>query len=154
MIQSIKQIFNISTAIELIEARDQFESELNAKLEPLVLMLQQNLLSKDITSMEKHMCDVEAWRVRLVDYLTLAGGFTDHAKDSTFLASKTSFSNDNETPKKVTDIERDAYRRKLSGGFVAIQGRLEGLINCVDSRVNLAKKMLGIEVDAPKKKGL
>jgi len=32
-------------------------------------------------------------------------------------------------------------------GFSALQSYLEGLIDCIDSRVNLAKKVLGIEVD-------
>jgi hypothetical protein len=147
--QRIRDIFNINTVEELNAARDQFEQEINTKVEPLVAKLNQNVLSSDVASIEQHMAYVESWRARLVQYHSLASAFTDHAKDSTFLAAKT---NGEENAKRIPEIERDAFRRKLSGGFSALQGYLEGLIDSIDSRVNLAKKVLGIEVDAPRHK--
>lgn len=148
--QSIKEIFNINTVEALNAARDQFESELDAKLNPLIEKLQSNVLSTDVTSIETHMAFVESWRARCVRYHALASAFTDHAKDSTFLAAKTN--GDADKPVKVSEIERDAHRRKLAGGFAALQTYLEGLIDSIDSRVNLSKKVLGIEVDAPRNK--
>jgi hypothetical protein len=147
----ISEIFKIDTVEALNAARDHFEEGLDTKTEPLVDALNQNILSSDVASLEQHMAFVESWRARLVRYHSFAVAFTDHAKDSTFLAAK---SNGEEKVKPFTEIERDAFRRKLSGGFSAIAGRLEGYIDCVDSRVNLAKKLLGIEVEAPHKKGI
>lgn len=147
--QSIKEIFTINSVEELTAARDQFEGEINEKITPLVAALEKNILSSDVASLETHMAYVESWRARLVRFHSFASAFTDHAKDSTFLSSKTT---DGTESKRVPEIERDAYRRKLSGGFSAMQTYLEGLIDCVDSRVNLAKKVLGIEIDAPRKK--
>lgn len=146
--QSIREIFKINTVEELNAARDQFEQEINTKIQPLVDKLNQNILSSDVVSIEQHMAYVESWRARLVRYHALASAFTDHAKDSTFLAAKSS----DENAKRIPEIERDAFRRKLSGGFAALQDYLEGLIDSIDSRVNLSKKVLGIEVDAGVKK--
>jgi hypothetical protein len=146
--QSIKNIFKITTVDELNAAREQFEQELDIKLQPLVIKLDQNILSQDVSSIEQHMAFVESWRATLVQYYSLASAFTDHAKDSTFLPAKT----DGEGTKRTPEIERDAFRRKLSGGFTALQLRLEGYIDCIDSRVNLSKKVLGIEVEAPHKR--
>lgn len=148
--QSIKEIFNITTVEALNAARDQFEGELTIKLKPLTEKLESNILSSDVPSIEQHMAFVEAWRSRLVRYHAMASAFTDHAKDSTFLGSKVITSD--EKTVKVPEIERDAIRRKLSGGFSALQGYLEGLIDSVDSRVNLSKKVLGIEADAPRQR--
>lgn len=146
--QSIREIFKIDSVESLNAARDQFETEIEIKLQPLVDKLEQNILSSDVVSIEQHMAYVESWRARLVRYHALASGFTDHAKDSTFLTAKLA----DETSKRVPEIERDAYRRKLSGGFSALQSYIEGMIDSVDSRVNLCKKVLGIEVDAGVKK--
>jgi len=148
--QSIKEIFKINSVEELTAARDQFEGEINEKVAPLVAALEKNILSSDVASLETHMAYVESWRARLVRFHSFASAFTDHAKDSTFLSSK--LTDGTGEAKRIPEIERDAYRRKLSGGFAALQSYLEGLIDCVDSRVNLAKKVLGIEVDAPRKK--
>lgn len=150
--QSIREIFKITTVEELNAARDQFESELDIKTAALVDKLDQNVLSSDVSSIEQHMAYVESWRARLVRYHSFASAFTDHAKDSTFLASKTT--NGDAEGKRIPEIERDAFRRKLAGGFSALQSLLEGLIDCIDSRVNLCKKVLGIEIDAPRKKSV
>lgn len=149
----IKEIFKINTPDELTAARDQFEVEIDTKIASLVVALEQNILSSDVVSIERHMAYVESWRARLVRYHSFASAFADHAKDSTFLAAK-STSSDGEKEKRTPEIERDAYRRKLAGGFTAMQSYLEGLIDCVDSRVNLSKKVLGIEIDAPRKKAV
>jgi len=150
--QSIREIFKITTVEELTAARDQFEQELESRIQPLVDKLDQNVLSSDVASIEQHMAYVESWRARLVRYHSFASAFTDHAKDSTFLAAKTT--NGDLEVKRIPEIERDAFRRKLSGGFSALQSHLEGLIDCIDSRVNLCKKVLGIEIDAPRKKSV
>ena len=139
----ISEIFTIDTPEALMAARNHFEEKLHETLTPLVKELESNILSTDVASIEAHMALVESWRSRLVKYHAFASAFCDHAKDSTFLQDKTT---DGDKPVKITEIERDAYRRKLSSGFAALQTLLEGYIDSVDSRVNLAKKVLGIEV--------
>lgn len=146
----ISEIFSINTPEALVAARDKFEEDLNAKIAPLVLQLESNILSTDVATIETHMAFIESWRSRLVKYHALASAFTDHAKDSTFLQAKFA---EGDKPIKISEIERDAYRRKLSGGFAAIQTLLEGYIDSIDSRVNLAKKVLGIEVTEFRGKG-
>jgi hypothetical protein len=153
----ISEIFSISSPEALTAARDQFEEDLNAKIAPLIAQLESNVLSSDVASIETHMAFIESWRSRVVKYHALASAFCDHAKDSTFLVSKWTTETGAEEAgpvKKLSEIERDAYRRKLSGGFAAIQVYLEGIIDSIDSRVNLAKKVLGIEIDAPRKKSV
>ena len=140
----ISEIFAIDTVTALTAARNSFEETLDVKIAPLVAQLEANVLSSDVASIETHMAFIESWRSRLVKYHALASAFCDHAKDSTFLVSKTT---DGDKPVKLSEIERDAYRRKLSGGFAALQTLLEGYIDSIDSRVNLSKKVLGIEVN-------
>lgn len=147
----ISEIFSINTPEALTAARDKFEEDLHAKIAPLVTQLESNILSTDVATIETHMAYIESWRSRIVSYHSLASAFCDHAKDSTFLQAKFT---EGDNPVKLSEIERDAYRRKLSGGFVALQVLLEGYIDCIDSRVNLAKKVLGIEVDAPRRKNV
>src|SRR5258708_32475856 len=148
--QSIKEVFHINTVEALNAARDQFESELETKLAGLLKALEQNILSSDVASIEQHMAYVESWRARLVRYHALASAFTDHAKDSTFLPAKNC--GDGEKVLRTPEIERDAYRRKLAGGFSALQTYMEGLIDSVDSRFNLARKGLAIEIDAQRRR--
>lgn len=149
MIQSVKEIFNIQSIQDLKEALDQFEVELEFKHKPLIDMLDKNILSQDISSVEMHMTFVESWRARVVRYLAFSSAFVEHAKDSTFLPSTTSVEG-----KKITGAEIDAFRRKTAGGFVALQIYLEGIVDCIDSRVNICKKILGLEDSAPRKKSL
>ncbi|MGC1582100.1 MAG: hypothetical protein WA766_11485 [Candidatus Acidiferrales bacterium] len=144
----ISEIFSINSPAALIAARDKFEEDLNVKIAPLVAQLESNVLSSDVASIETHMAFIESWRSRLVKYHSLASAFCDHAKDSTFLADKGTSDGHESTPsKKLSELERDAYRRKLAGGFSALQALLEGYIDSIDSRVNLSKKVLGIEVN-------
>jgi hypothetical protein len=42
--------------------------------------------------------------------------------------------------RKMTDGARDAYKRSMTAGYAALVMRLDGLIDDIDSRVNLCKK--------------
>ena len=136
MISSVREILKITTVDSMKAAFDTYESELDQALTPLIEKLNQNVLSTDVTSIQTHMGFVESWRERLVKHLSLTTGFVEHAKSSVFLPAK---------DKSITELDREAARRTLTGGFAALQVRLDGLISCVDSRVNLCKKLMGIE---------
>lgn len=140
--RSIRDVMAIAKVEDLQEAMVRFDRELEERLEPLHKHLDADLLSSDVTSMQMHMTYVESWRNRLVQYLSLVTAFIEHAKSSVFLPVKNK-------EQKISELERDAFRRKLCGGFVAMQRRLEGMVDCVDSRTNLAKKILGIEIESP-----
>jgi hypothetical protein len=136
--ESINEALVISSIDEIRKCCKEFDDQLTEKYDPLRKMLEQNILSSDVVSIELHMCQVEAWRVKVVWDMGRAAALTERAKSSAFLPAKS---------KELTEIDRDAFRRGLAAGFVAWKERLEGLIDCVDSRVNLCKKKLFIEAE-------
>jgi len=138
MISSIREVLAISQVTDLESAFTGFDLEMTETLKPLTEALDHNVLSRDVTSIQTHMAEVESWRDRVVRYQALVTGFVEHAKSAAFLPAKA---------KGSTELDRDAFRRKVSAGFVAWQKRLEGLIDCIDSRVNLSKKVLFTEVE-------
>ena len=138
MIGSIREILDIKTVEDMQLALQAFDKELEDRLAPLCSELDKNIFSQDVSSVSLHMGEVESWRARVVRYLSLATGFVQHAKSSGFLPMK---------DKATSELDRDAFQRKLAGGFTAWQVRLEGIVDCIDSRVNLAKKFLGIEIE-------
>jgi hypothetical protein len=138
MVGSIREILGIHTPQALDQAFCQFEAELTEALEPIQRELDKNLMSGEIIDQMEHMCWIESWRDRTVRYLYLTTGFVEHAKSDQFTLPY---------EKGVTDAVRDAHKKSLAGPFVSMQGRLEGLIDSIDSRVNLCKKTLNIEGD-------
>jgi hypothetical protein len=138
MVETINEALSISSVEGIRDACKEFDSQFTERLMPLQKLLDQNILSTDVVSIELHMCEVESWRDRVVRYMSLATALAERAKSSAFLPAKS---------KELTEIDRDAFRRGLSAGFVAWKERLEGLIDCVDSRVNLCKKKLYVEAE-------
>jgi len=137
MIGNIREILKISTAEEFLTALKQYDGDLEEPFEIIESMLDKNVMSTDVTDIEIHMALVESWRSRFSKYFSFAKGFVEHSKSSAFLMAKI---------KGVsTDTDRDAHRRSLSAGAEALSTRLEGTIDCIDSRVNLCKKLLGFE---------
>lgn len=138
MIGNIKEILALKTPDDMSNALQSFDTELENRLSPLEKLLETNILSSDVTSIQLHMTEVESFRVRVVRLLAFSAGFVQHAKDSTFLPEKS---------RERSELDRDAFQRKIAAGFVAWQLRLEGYIECIDSRVNLAKKLMGLDAD-------
>jgi hypothetical protein len=143
MLSTIAEVLQIHTEEDLNAALLQWERDLNETLDPLKRQLAKNVLSSDVQSLEQHMGYVESWRVRVVNYLMLAEALVEHAKSDHpgFLLP---------AEKGITEIKREAHQRKLAGGFKAIAGMLERLIDSIDSRVNLAKKVLSAEAEGMK----
>jgi len=134
MVGNIRDVLKIKTPEDMYKAFHHFEIELDQHLIPLDELLDKNILSGDVTDMEGHMAAVECWRNRASKYLYLADAFVEYAKSQRFALGG-----------NVTDAMRRQYEKTLSGPCVALQRRLENLIDNIDSRVNLCKKRMGVE---------
>lgn len=141
MISTIAEAHGLLTAEDMETALLQTEHDLNNALEPLRSQLQVNLLSGDPSDIYMHMGFVESWRDRVARHLVVIQAVYEHSKSDHFELKIDS---------KPTEFKRDQYRRRLSGGWAALQTGLENLIESIDSRVNICKKRLGVEGDALK----
>ncbi len=137
MVNKIQDILLIENSQDLITSFLEFDEQIEAAIEPLEALLELNI-SSDVTSLHNHLTDVERWRVRCTRFHSFATAFVEHAKSRIFLLPKS---------KENTEMDREAQKKTLSAGPTAMQARLENLIQCIDSRVNLCKKLLGIESD-------
>jgi hypothetical protein len=137
MVGSVRELLQIKTPEDLQAAFVEFEEGLEGELAELKNVLDQNILSTDRVASAEHAGYVESYRDQVSRYLYLAAGFVEHAKSSDFLLP---------SGPGVTDSVRDAWKRKMAGPWVALQLRLEHLIDSIDSRVNLVKKSLETEV--------
>lgn len=135
MVGSIREILKITDTASFLDAQHRYDEDLEAALETLRNLLDMNIMSTDVTDIMIHMSLVESYRARLVKYMALAVAFTEHAKSSTFRAPKGSGSED----------DRKAHQRHIAAASEAIKVMLDGLISCVDSRVNECKKVIDIE---------
>ena len=138
MINTIAQAHGLLTEKDLLDALATFESDLNLALDPLVQQLARNIITGAPQDIQQHMGYVETWRDRVTRFLMVASACVEHAKSDHFEVI---------SEKRVTENKREAYQRRLAGGWVALKIRLEHLIDSIDSRVNLCKKVLGIDAE-------
>lgn len=136
MINSVVEILRINTETELFKAMSEFEVALQDNLKPLRTKLATQLLTQEVPQLEMHMTYVESWRDRVAQYLSFASTFVEHGKSTFFLLPN---------GKGVTTPDRDAYTKKMTAGFIGLRDDLEQMVKSIDSRVNLCKKLLGIE---------
>jgi hypothetical protein len=142
MVTKIKDILAMIDTKDMIAELGHFEDRLDVTLAPL-----QTLLEKDIRDnpepgeLMDHMTDVERWRERTVRFLSVANTFLEHCKSDHFKLK---------SGKGITEFDRKSYQKNLTAGFQGMQTYLEGLVYCIDSRVNLCKRVLGIEFDGAK----
>ena len=138
MINTIAQAHGLLTEKDLLDALATFESDLNLALDPLVQQLARNIITGAPQDIQQHMGYVETWRDRVTRFLMVASACVEHAKSDHFEVI---------SEKRVTENKREAYQRRLAGAWVALKIRLEHLIDSIDSRVNLCKKVLGIDAE-------
>jgi hypothetical protein len=150
MVSSIREVLAITKSEDLKAALLAFDEQMSAHIKPLLEALDKNIISLDVPSIQAHMGMVEAWRGKLVRMLALAAAAVEHSKGIYFVPSKVS--GDGESRVRLTEDERKAYTREQAAGWVAWQVKLEGLIACIDSRTNLAKKLLGIDFEGEKRR--
>jgi len=133
MISSIREVLGLSDPADFLAALLLFDEELDGILPTLYKLLDKNISGGDVSNMEIHMGLVESWRGRLVRWLSLAVAFEEHGESAVFQAMK----------QKGVSVE--CHRKTYSAGGKALVAQLEGLVKCVDSRVNQCKKLLGLE---------
>lgn len=141
MVGSIREILKIKKPESLAAAFEQLEQDMEERLKGLENELDKNILSSDVIDTMKHMTWVESWRNKVSRYQYLVSGFVEYSKSSQFSMP---------AEKGVTEAVRDAWKKSLSGPYVALQSRLDNLIESIDSRVNVCKKVLGTEMDGEK----
>jgi hypothetical protein len=132
----IAHIIRITSPREFKDIFADFESQIEAKLIPLKAYLRKVIMTTEVQQLEQHAAHVERWRSDCTRFLSLASGFVEHGKSSHFLVEKQR----QEGGRKLTESERDAYRRTLTAGYSALVLRLAGLVDDIDSRVNLCKR--------------
>ncbi len=137
MISSRGEIVKITKEDELMKEFAEFETQLELDISHLQIALSKMPLSSDVPKLETHMAFVESWRERIARRLSFVICFLQHAKSHHFLLKKTS--------KYVTADDRTAYQKSLTAAMESWSNYLENLIDCIDSRVNEVKKLLGVE---------
>jgi hypothetical protein len=145
MLNTIAQAHGLLSAKDLQDALAAFEHDLDAALDPLVLQLSRNIITGAPGDISQHMGYVETWRDRVTRFLMVVSACVEHAKSDHF--ELTAITTEKGGTKYAPEDKREAYRRRLAGGWVALKARLENLIDSIDSRVNLCKKVLGIDAD-------
>ena len=135
-INSIREVLNISCEEDLAAAFRRFDEQLDDVSSPLQNLLECDIMSLDIRTLTLHMTAVESWRSRLVKWFSFASAGLRYAKSDVFLREK---------KKGVTELDREATKARIMAGWEALTIALEGLISSVDSRVNLCKKLVGVE---------
>jgi hypothetical protein len=136
MISTIRQILEITKEADLKQEFGEFEDSITENLHPLVTLLGKDVRTTEVSSILDHMTGVEKWREKVVRYLSLSSSFVNHCKSDHFIVTKT---------KGQTEFDRTAYQKKLLAGYAGIEIYLEGLVSSLDSRVNICKKLLGLE---------
>jgi hypothetical protein len=136
MISTIRQILEIVKECDLKKEFGEFEDSVNTTLQPLITLLEKDVRTTEVSNLLDHMTAVERWRERTVRFLALATAFHSHCRSDHFIVAKT---------KGQTEFDRTSYQKRLTAGFNGIEIYLDGLISSLDSRVNVCKRILGIE---------
>jgi hypothetical protein len=131
----IRQVLEITKEEDLVSELGKFEEAIETELAPLNSLLDQDVNSPDVNSVEKHMSNVERFRRRVVAFHALASCFLAHCKSDHFKLDKV---------KGVTEFDRESYQKRLTSGFIYLETLLKGVIDSIDSRVNLCKLQLKV----------
>lgn len=136
MISRISEIRGVNDQETLLAMEHQFNNDLHEHLKPLIHMLDSNVMPLDQVSLQQHMTAVECWRARIVRLLSLSTSFVQHAESESFRLKK---------EKGTTGDDQEAHKKHLCAGFKGMSVLLEGLVDCIDSRVNLCKKLAQVD---------
>jgi hypothetical protein len=127
----IKHVLKITSTHQFLEIFDSFEDQIEEVVEPLNELLDKVIMSREVTKLDTHAAQVDSFRQRVSRYLSLTVAFVEHGKSSRFIMPKS---------KGIGEFDREAHKRSMTAGFVALQTRLEGLLTDIDFRVNNCKK--------------
>jgi len=127
----IKHVLRITAPNQFLEIFESFEDQIEAVMEPLCELLNKVIMSREVTQLDLHAAEVDSYRQRVSRYLSLTVAFVEHGKSSRFIMKKT---------KGYAEFDREAHKRSMTAGFVALQVRLECMLTDIDFRVNNCKK--------------
>jgi hypothetical protein len=136
---TIAQVLKLHTEEAMQATLFQLDEQYEEALMPLTQALARNVFSMDPQTLEAHSGLVESWRDRVARFLMIVSALREHAKSDRFELPR---------EKGITETKREMHQRTLAGGYEAWKVRLENILKAIDSRVNLCKKLLGIESDA------
>lgn len=135
-VSRVQQILALTKEEDLIRELGKFEDAIYEAGDPLLRLLRMDVRSNDVANLLDHMTNVERWRERTTRWYGLATCFVSHCKSDHFIVKR---------EKGISDFDREAYQKRLLAGFLGLECWLEGLVRSVDSRVNLCKKLAGLE---------
>jgi len=136
---SIQEALKITNEKELLAVYRELSHEIETRLAPLNEALNLDI-SNEVAKILPHATFVQSYRSLLVDYAAIMKALLNIAKGHLVLPDKKENGH--------TDKDREAYVKSISSVFVAMEYMLEEKIRCVDERINLCKRMLGLEVNA------
>lgn len=134
IVNNLAQILNIHSAVDLKVVKVQLDQELSEELGSLEGELSKNIMTSDYNTMVQHMGYVESQRDRVTRFLLLVDNLLEHAKGDTFVLEG-----------KATEHKRTQHTKGLTTGLNGWSTRLDHMVRSIDSRVNLLKKIMGIE---------
>lgn len=138
-VSRVAQILRITTEKRLVSELVKFEESIYVQIRRLRELLALDLHSVEVTSIQNHMTEVERWREKVLRWSSLMKAFVAHCKSDHFILKR------NQPGMKITEFDRDAYQKKLLAGFLGLDYYLEGLVETIDSRVNMAKVLLRLD---------
>lgn len=141
MLQNIRDILGLKTPEDVLKTGLDYSDDLKRHLEPLEKLLAKSILHGDPAKLEQHMAEVESWRDRVARQLYIVSAVVEYGKSNRFALGQ---------GKGVTESIRDGYRRSFLWPWTAAEEYLGHLIDSIDSRVNLCKKKLYMELEAVK----
>jgi hypothetical protein len=127
----IKHVIAITSPKQFKALFASFEDQIETVIEPLGVLLNKVIMTRDVTSLEQHAAETDSYRGRVSRFLSLAVAFVEHGKSSHFMLHKS---------KGIAEFDREAHRRSMTSGYIGLQVRLEGLLQDIDNRVNNCKK--------------
>lgn len=132
-------ILQITTEEQMFSEFEGFESAIEITIEPLRKRLETSVMGQSNAQLMAHMVYVEAWRDKVGRFFSLTYMFVEHCKSSIFSPVRSESG-------KITQADREAYQKRLSAGFTSVLKDLETLIDSIDSRVNVCKKLMDFEI--------
>lgn len=137
-VSRVSQILDIKDEKQLLAEMKKFEDSVYERIRPLRVLLVKDIHSSEVASIQNHMSDVERWRETVLRWSSLMKTFVSHCKSDHFIVKR-------EPGMRITEFDREAYQKRLLAGFVGLDTWLEGVVDSIDSRVNMAKVLLRLD---------
>lgn len=136
-VSRVAHILDIKDRDRLLTEMKKFEDSVYERVYPLRVLLTKDIHTSGVASIQNHMSEVERWRETVLRFASLAKTFVSHCKGDHFIKR--------EAGMKLTLFEKEAYQKELLAPFIGLEYWLEGLVDSIDSRVNMCKVILRLD---------